>query len=350
MTQAQIIASWKKGKADAVYFLYGEDEFTKSEFIALALETFLPDFGMRSFNFDQFYGSEGKSVDVVNCASQFPVMADRRMVIVRDAEKLWRSRATAAEPVAKKSSKSSSHEDPILSYIEKPNFDCVLIIETTKPGAKNMHPWKEFFAKTVTLEFPPLKETAVIEWLIARAGKAGRTLDFNAARLVVESVGTDLRTNSSELEKLFAYIGDRSTITEEDVEQAVGISRTFNSFELTKAIGAGNAEKASEIALRMIAEDKSAKYIIVPAIGKYLEQLIVAKEMEREGDQAIAQALGLYGGAAYFVKDYTIAARRYSRAALDTALKSFTQTEFESRIYKMDDTMFFQKLISEIMP
>ena len=347
MTQAQITANWKRGKADAVYFFYGEDEFTKSECITLALETFLPDFGMRSFNFDQFYGAESKSVAVVNCANQLPVMTDKRMVIVRDAEKLWRSRSGGDESVGKKSAKN---EDPILSYLEKPNFDCILIIETTKPGAKNTYPWKALFAKAVTVEFAPPKEAAVIDWLIQRASKVSRTLDMNAARLIVESVGTDLRTNASELEKLLTYVGDRPKITEEDVEQAVGISRTFNSFELTKAIGAGNKQKASEIALRMIVEDKSAKYILVPAIGKYLEQLIVAKEMANENDAAIAGALGLYGGAAYFVKDYTSAARRYSRASLDSALKSFTQTEFESRIYKMDDAMLFQKLIAEIMP
>jgi DNA polymerase-3 subunit delta len=347
MTIQQLEKNWKSGKPDAVYLFYGEEEFSRSEFLNRALDTFIPDVSLRSFNYDQLSGNEHKVNDVTSCAKNYPVMAEMRVVICRESEKLFKTRDS------EKSKKKD--DDPfslLYDYLDDPNRSTLLIFDMEKPGPKNQHPWKALFAKTTTVEFPSLKESAAVKWIAERSQKAGKFLETKAASALVMHAGTDLRTLNSELEKLLAYTGDREKITAKDVETTIGISPTFNVFELQKAIGAGNKSLATEIAMRMLEADKGARYPMFFNLAKYFEQLLVAREMSarRESEPAIAQALGLYGGGAYYVKDYISAAKRYSSAKLDNAMRTLVSAEFDTRKVKIDDSLLVEKLIAEITP
>jgi DNA polymerase-3 subunit delta len=346
-TIQQIEKAWKAGKPDAIYLFFGEEEFLRADMLGRALDTFIGDVSLRSFNYDQLSGNDHKINDVISCAKNYPVMAEMRVVICREAEKLFKMRETG-----KAKTKDDDPFDQLYKYLEDPNRSTLLIFDMIKPGPKNQHPWKDLFAKTTPLDFPVLKEPAAMEWINERAAKSGRSLETKAAQSLVAHLGTDLRTLSSELEKLISYVGDSSTIKAADVEVAVGVSPTYNIFELQKAIGSGNKGRAAEIALRMLEADKGARYPMFAFLSKYLEQLSIAREMseKRESDQAIAQAIGLYGGGAYYVKDYISAARRYSSAKLDDALKALVRAEFDTRRVKIDDSLLVERLIAEITP
>jgi DNA polymerase-3 subunit delta len=347
MTTQQLDKAWRAGKPDAVYLFYGEEEFLRADMLHRALDTFISDVSLRSFNYDQLSGNDHKINDVINYAKNYPVMAEMRVVICREAEKVLNTRKGE-----KAGPKDESRFDVLYNYLEDPNRSTLLIFDLDKPGIKTHYPWKALFAKTTPLEFPVLKEPAAIEWITERASKSGRSLATNAAHSLVSHLGTDLRTLASELEKLLAYIGDNQTITAKDVEATVGVSPTYNIFELQKEIGSGNKARAAEIALRMLEADKNARYPMFAFLSKYLEQLAIAKDMSgrRESENAIAQAMGLYGGGAYFVKDYISSARKYSQARLDSALKALVRAEFDTRRVKIDDSLLIERLMTEITP
>lgn len=337
MTYAALKADWRKGKYFPVYLFYGEEEFLRREALDLAAETFVPEASTRSFNYDILQGGEASVTEVLGCAVSFPVMAEKRLVVVRDAEKLFKGR-----------SEKEKTDDPFRAYLAKPNFDTVLILETPKPGAKNTHPWKDIFSKAETVEFALLGDASAAGWLVDRAGRYGKRLDDRTAALIVSYTGVDLYSLAGELDKLASFTAERETITEADVNEAVGKSRSANVFELTKAIGSGNRERAMEIALRLFAGDSRAWYQTIPMIARYFEQLSVARELQSEKD--VAEALGLYGGAAYFAKEYLAAARRYTPQKLDAAHKSILSIERESRLSRPDERLLAQMMIAEIMP
>ncbi len=346
-TFQQIEKAWRAGKPDSIYLFYGEEEYLRAEMLGRAIDTFIPDASLRSFNYDQLSGNDHKINDVINCAKNYPVMAEMRVVICREAEKVL-----SARKGEKAGPKDESRFDVLYNYLEDPNRNTLLIFDLEKPGNKAHYPWKALFAKTTPLEFPILKEPAAIEWITERATKAGRTLETKAANSLVAHLGTDLRTLASELEKLLSYVGESSVIKASDVEAAVGVSPTYNIFELQKAIGSGNKGQAVEIALRMLEADKSARYPMFAFLSKYLEQLSIAKDMSSrgEGEQSIAQAMGLFGGGAYYVKDYISASKRYSQAKLDSALRAMVSSEFDTRRIRIDDSMLVEKFIIEITP
>jgi DNA polymerase-3 subunit delta len=348
MTIQQLEKNWRAGKPDSVYLFYGEEEFSRSEMLERAVDTFLPDISLRSFNYDRLSGSEHKINDVINYAKNYPVMAEMRVVVCREAEKLFKVR-----DIDKSKKKDDDTFDLLYAYLEDPNRNTLLIFDMEKPGPKNQHPWKDLFSKTTSVEFPLLKDSAAAEWIAERSTKAGKNLETKAANALVMYTGADQRALSGELEKLLAYTGDREKITAADVEMVIGISPQFNIFELQKAIGAGNKSHAMEIVMRMLEADKSARYPIFYQLAKYFEQLEIAREMsqKRESEQAIAQAIGLFGGGTYFVKDYIQAARKYSKVKLDDAVRALVAAEFDTRrIKRLDDWLLVEKLIAEITP
>lgn len=350
MTPKQVTNSWRKGKTDAVYLFHGEEEFLRSEAITEAINTFLPDPGMRSFNLDIMYGNETKISNVIQCANGLPVMADKRIVIIRDADKLWRFKTDDDDD---EGSKGKDHPDVIatINYIKAPNFDTILIFDCKKHGAKNTYPWKALFEKVQVVEFAFMREAEVAGWLVDRAKKQSRHLTDAAARLLVDYIGNDLRSQTTELEKVITYAGDREEITDKDVKAVVGNQSTHDAFELTRAIGAGNKQRATEIAVKMLIEDKSARFPMFAVLIKYLEQLVVAKSMSTKGapDKDIAAAIGLFGGGAYYVKDYITASHRFSREKLDGAVKALVNAEFQTRKVKVDESLLVQRLILEMM-
>jgi DNA polymerase-3 subunit delta len=347
-TIQQTEKAWKAGKPDAIYLFYGEEEFLRADMLGRALDAFIPDISLRSFNYDQLSGNDHKITDVINCAKNYPVMAEMRVVICREAEKIF-----AVRKGEKVGPKDEGKFDVLYNYLEDPNRNTLLIFDLDKPGNKTHYPWKSLFTKMTPVEFPALKEPAAIEWITQRATKSGRTLETKAGQALVAHLGTDLRTLASELEKLISYVGESTLIKASDVEGVVGFSPSDNVFELTKVIGSGSKARAAEMALRILAADKSARYPMFAILSKYLEQLIITRDMSdrRESDNAIAQALGLYGGGAYYVKDYVTAARRYaSPKKLDDALKALVRAEFDTRRAKIDDSLLVERLIAEITP
>jgi DNA polymerase-3 subunit delta len=348
MTFEEVEKNWKAGKAKPVYLFHGEEEFLRSELLHQAPALFVPDEGTRSFNFDLLYGAETNLQNVLSLAQSYPVMAERRLLIIREADKIMKSKATSTS----KSKKGAKSEDLLSNYLASPQPETILIFDMAKMGPKNTNPWKDLAAKAEVVEFPIMKEPGIVDWLKARAKKHHKVLADQAARLMVGHLGTSLRTHANELEKLMTFTAERAEITEKDVEEVVGVSRSFNVFELTKAIGTGDKARCAEIILRMLAHDKDQRQLLFVMIARYFEQLIITQEMLIRGEKepAIAEAIELRGGAAFFVREFIQAAKRYRRDRLDHAMRSIVEAESTTRRVQLDDALIFERLLTQIMP
>jgi DNA polymerase-3 subunit delta len=347
----ELLKQWKAGKAKPVSVLHGEEDFLRSELLHAAPGIFVPDEGVRSFNCDVLYGPETSMDQVITLARSYPMMAERRLIIVREAERILRAKPAGSATKSKK--KSAGSEDPLLQYLDQPNPDSVLIFDLDKFGARNQSPFKELAEKSQVIEFPEMKEGEAAAWVSARAKSLGRSLSSDGARLMTNYLGVSLRALANELEKLIIYCGaERKEINDKDVEQVVGASRENNVFELTKAIGAANKPLAITIALRMLDQGSDQKQFMFVMLSRFIEQLIIARELSAKGEneRAIADALELRGGAAYFAKEIISQAKRYSRARLDAAIAAIVETEALTRRKNASDELLMEMLLVRLMP
>ncbi len=194
-----------QGSSGGVFFLYGEDEHRKAEAVQALVEAHL-DPGTRDFNLDIVEASDVSVDDLARILATPPMMAERRVVVVRGTEVF----AGAARS-----------RDLILRLVENPPSDLALILSARIPERSKAKFYQTLIKRTQSVEFASIAPEDVPGWLMEEANaRFGATMEPDAARALGQAIGTDLGILSREIEKLAAVAGAESRITLEHVRTA----------------------------------------------------------------------------------------------------------------------------------
>ncbi len=312
-----LAVAFRHGNVKPLYLFYGDEGFLMDELQALLVEHALEPHE-RAFNLDLFHGPEADARAVLAACMGYPVMAARRVVIVRSFEKLSENRA-------------------FKEYAEQPNPTAVVLLLCTGKPNLSAHPYRALREYGVAAEFKPLYDREMPGWVNSRAKTLGVKLEAGAAQMLAQEVGTDLRSAAAELDKLVAYAGARTTITETDVLAAGGHNREFNVFELQKALGEADRSRATAILERMLAQAASRRgeaLMIVTMLTRYflkLRKLGGARGLpQRDPSASSGQALARYIGVSpYFLKEYEAALHRLGPGTVRRAFSALLAADFE---------------------
>lgn len=306
-----LTVAFRHGNFKPLYLFYGDEGFLMDELQALAVEHALQPHE-RDFNFDLFHGSEADVRQVLAACASYPVMAQRRLVVVRSFEKLAENRS-------------------FKEYAEQPNpAAVVLLLCTTKPNL-SAHPYRALREHAVAVEFKPLYDRQMPGWIDRHAKALGVKIGPGAAQMLAQEVGTDLRTAARELEKLVAFVGERGTITEDDVLTAGGHLREFNVFELQKAIGAGDRVRATAIVERMLQQASSHRgeaLMLVTMLTRYFQKLrkLAACQAQAVPARELARHIGV---SPFFLKEYQVALQRLGPVTIRRAFEAMLAADYE---------------------
>lgn len=205
LSQEHLARQLREGVKGGVYFLVGEEEHLRDtaarEVIAAHLDP-----ATRDFNFDDVRGPDVTPETLGSLIGTPPMMAEWRVVVVRDAQ------ALAVSAAARSILEATTQRPP-------PGLALVLVADTGSSKAKI---WGTLKKRATAVEFPRLTEADLPGWLLSWAEAAGVALEVDAARALAAAVGTDLAAAIREMEKLTDYVGERKTITREDVVAVVG--------------------------------------------------------------------------------------------------------------------------------
>ncbi|MCD4813601.1 DNA polymerase III subunit delta [bacterium] len=215
----------RKG-VNPVYFFTGAESFLKEEGIrAIVDKSISPE--DRSMNFESLYaGTDVSGREIVARASTLPFMAERRVLVVRQAEK-WRAGDLTA----------------LMTYLADPSPAAVLIISSAEERIKQAN-WKAAAEKTYHVECYPLFDNQVPAWVEHRASEHGKRITREAVMLLIERVGQSLADIDNELGKLINYTAQKSVIESEDILATAGHTRQNTIHELNTALGRGDARTA----------------------------------------------------------------------------------------------------------
>ena len=279
------------GNVAPLYFLYGAEGFLIDEIQKLAVALVPPH--ERDFNLDVVFGPEAQAQAVLAQCAQFPMMAERRVVIVRGFEQL-ESNAL------------------FKSYAESPNPTAVVLLCcNTKPNL-NQHPYRALRQHAVASEFETLKGGALAGWVEKRLRGLGVQVESGAAAMIAELSGPDLRTVAGEVDKLVTYVGERGRVTRDDVIRAAGHSREENVFELQKAIAGADRQRALGIGLSLMgqATNRHGEAIrMIALLSAYMQKVWKVTACRERGvpEREMARHLGV---PPFAVREYVAAERR----------------------------------------
>jgi DNA polymerase-3 subunit delta len=187
-----------------VFFLHGDEEFSRDAAVGEVVAAYV-DPATRDFNFDQLRGSEVAPEELASIVATPPMMAEHRVVVVRDAQGL-----------------SPKAREVVEAAAAKPLPGLILVLSACIPSGSKAKFYDEMKRRAFSSEFAPLDASDAPGWMMEAAREVhGVEMDPEAARAMVGAIGTDQGNLRSELRKLVAYAGERKRITMDDVK-AVG--------------------------------------------------------------------------------------------------------------------------------
>ena len=236
-------AALKQRVFDPVYYLFGEDDFLKEQatrdLVDAAVEASTRDFNLESRRAGEL---DAEALDAL--LSTPPMLAERRVVVLRDVDKLKKGARTLLD-----------------RYLARPARDLVLVL-VTPSGVK---PDKAFSAHATAVEFVPLNGDRLPRWVNHHATHTlGRKITPEAITLLVEAVGGDLAQLALELEKLASYATD--TIDEHAVADIVGVRRGESLGDLLDAVAAKDLGRAIGLIPIVLQLPKTTAVSIVMAL------------------------------------------------------------------------------------
>ncbi|MDQ2666055.1 MAG: DNA polymerase III subunit delta [Gemmatimonadota bacterium] len=232
-------AALKKREFDPVYYFHGDDDFLKDLRVRELVEAAV-DPATRDFNLEQRRGSDVDAEALDSLLSTPPMLAARRVVVIRDAEKLKKDARKLLD-----------------GYLKRPASDTVLLLVSLS-GVKADRGLDEC---STSVAFPPLTGDRVPKWVVYQTETVlGRSISADAVSLLVEAVGPDLSQLAMELEKLASYSED--TIDEAAVAAVVGIRRGESVGDLLDAVAARDAATALRLIGGVLQQPKMSAVLL----------------------------------------------------------------------------------------
>lgn len=287
----KIVTDIQKGDIKPIYFLMGEEAYYIDK-ISEYIEANVLDEAEKGFNQMVLYGRDVAIDDIVSNAKRYPMMAERQVVIVKEAQDLSRS------------------IEKLVDYANNPQPTTVLVINYKyKKIDKRKALYKAVKKAGIVFESKKLYDNQVPDWIRRVLSGQGYTITPKASQMLVEFLGTDLSKIENELNKLKIVLPEKSQITPEAIEENIGISKDFNNFELRKAVGERNMTKAFKIAKYFGENPKDNPMVVtVSLLFNFFSQLLQYHGLNDKNPRNVASALKINP---YFVNEYTSAARNF---------------------------------------
>jgi DNA polymerase-3 subunit delta len=307
----KIVNDIKAGNIKPIYFLMGEEPYYIDKLSDYIEDKVLSE-DEKGFNQTVLYGRDVTIEDIVSTAKRYPMMAERQVVIVKEAQDLSRT------------------IDKIESYAENPMPSTVLVFCYKYKTLDKRKKVTKLLAKNgIVYESKKLYENQVGDWIKRVLSGKGYSIEPKANAMLVEFLGTDLSKINNELEKLQIILPKGSTITPHHIEENIGFSKDFNVFELRKAIGDRNQLRAYTIADNFAQNPKDNPIVMTTSlVFSFFVQLLKYHGLKDKNPNNVAKVLGVNP---FFLKDYDIALKNYPMRKVSQIVAALRDVDVKSK-------------------
>lgn len=317
----------ERGDIGPLYYIYGDEPFLVEKGTKeLTARIVAADF--RDFNLNVFYGRDCRGAEIVDAAQTLPMFSDRRMVLVKDAERLS---VEALEIIGR--------------YLANPSPSTCLLFQGEKPDQRKKF-FLEFKKNGVLVEFKRPYENQLPAFIRDEAGRHGKKVEPAALELLVGLVGNNLQELASQIEKIATYAAGRPTLTLDDVRAVASDSRADSVFDLTNALGSKDLAAALK-SLRTLMGDGEAPLFILTMITRHFRQIWMMRELidRRTPASEIGKTLRINP---YFLEGMIAQARRFSVKALKGIFDRMFETDLALKSSGGKPDVLMERLVMDI--
>ena len=305
-----ILANLRKKIYQPVYFLMGDETYFIDE-ICDYIANHVLDESEKEFNQTVLYGKDTDVADIISEVKRFPLMGTHNVVIVKEAQHIRKI-------------------EDLEVYLEQPQPSTILVIcYKYKTLDKRKKFSKELAKKGVLFESKKLYDSQVPDWIQNYLGKYNYSIHPKAAFLLSEYLGADLGKITNELDKLMLIIKKGQEITSDIIEHNIGISKDFNNFELNNALGQRDVLKSNLIIKQFTANPKeNPLFVTIGVLFSFFQKTLLYHTLKDKSKNNVASNLKVNP---FFVRDYELAARNYSKEKLVKIISYLREYDLKSK-------------------
>lgn len=307
----KIINDIKAGTIKPIYFLMGEEPYYIDRLTEYIEHNILSE-EEKSFNQMVIYGRDTTIEEIISSAKRYPMMAERQVVLVKEAQDL------------------SKTIDSLESYVENPQPTTVLVIAYKYKSLDKRKKIVKLLEKNgVVYESKKLYENQIGEWLKRVLQGRKLSIEPKASAMLIDFLGTDLSKIANEINKLAIILPEGSTITPAIIEENIGFSKDFNPFELRKAIGERNQFKAYQIANYFAQNQKeNPNFKTIGLVFGFFSQLLQYHGLKDKNPKNVAAVLKVNP---FFIKDYDVALKNYPMKKVSNIVATLRDVDVKSK-------------------
>jgi DNA polymerase-3 subunit delta len=291
-----------------VYLLQGE-EYRMLEQLLDKIEQVVLDDTTKSFNHHLFYGRETSTSDIMNVARRFPMMAEKQLVVYKEAQ-------------------YCRNPDDIIEYLNNPVPSTVLVwYHPGKKIAGNRKVGKAFAAKGKVFNADAVDERQVTQVVTQFIKDAGYDIEPKPLHMLVDNSGGRFSVIIKELDKVFSNVKKGNKIREEHIERYVGINKNYNVFALQKALAKKQRVQAMEI-LNFFTSNINNHPIplMVGALFSYFRKVAIVQSMQQRTDKEIMSAVGIPH---FVMNEYREAANNFRGKKIVKAIEALNDCDLK---------------------
>lgn len=323
-----ILQNLKKKIIHPIYLLQGEEPYYIDEISDYIEKNILTD-AEKGFNQSVFYGKDSSVVNIAESCLRFPMMAQRQVIIVKEAQSLQKI-------------------EMLSSYAEKPLASTVLVLNYKYKTLDS----RTKFAKAiknngVVFTSDKIKEWKLPAWIDNYMAQRDFTITPQAAQLLTSYLGADLGKVANELNKLTIAVKNTNKITADHIEKNIGLSKEFNLLELQNALAEKNIYKANQI-IQYFGANPTANPVqrTIPTLFSYFSNMFAYHFLKDKSESNVAAELGIHP---FFAKNLIIAAKKYNPTKLYEIIGILREYDMKSKGYEVSTMVSTADLQKEMI-
>jgi DNA polymerase-3 subunit delta len=295
-----------KGAIYPLYFLYGDETYLMEDALTRITDRALGE-GLKDFNLNTYYGGEVDPAQVRDAVETLPMMAQVRVVILKDAEDL-----------------NDKDWEALSRLIDEPVPTTAFICVATKIDKRKKF-IKTFIEKGVVVEFKRPYDNQIPDWIRSIAKKYALVMSADSISTVHQLVGSNLQDIDGELLKLSQYLGETKKVSTEDVLKVVSRLRIDSVFDLTEAIGRNDRARALTCLANLLDHGQNEVGVLA-LISRHVRILKLVADGLREGLTG-PKLSSRAGVSPYFLKSYVDQARSWNDRKIEHTFQALVDTD-----------------------
>ncbi len=332
-----ILKDLKANKFAPVYFLQGEEPYFIDKITGFIEKNALAPQD-RGFNQTIMYGKDTTIGEILTNAKRFPMMSDRQVVIVKEAQNIQELGREQGDQL-------------LINYINNPLPSTILVFAhkyKVLDGRKALA--KELDKKAVLVKSDKIPEYKLAPYIDQYVKDKGFTIETKACQVLAESIGNNMEVLTNEIDKMLINFDEPVAISTAHIQQYVGISKDYNNFELTKSLSYKDVNKANTIIWYFAQNPKSHPLVpLLSLLYLHFSRLLQVKAHNGMGEKELA---GILKVNPYFIKEYTVAAKNYPLGKIIDIIGYLREADLRSKgiaANNMEESKILKELIFKIL-